>query len=116
LDKYLTEHQEITWRAMEEIYEAGLAKAIGVSNWTIPGLQSMLQYAKIKPAMNQVEIHPLLPNSELLEFCSAHDILLSAYSPLGKLSEGKRLSVIPELTQIVKQHGHTLAQVLIAWG
>jgi diketogulonate reductase-like aldo/keto reductase len=101
---------------MEELYESGLTKAIGVSNWTISGLKDLLQHAKIKPSVNQVEIHPYLPNSALLEYCKGEGIILAAYSPLGKLADGQRLSTVPELVKVVAQTGFSLAQILIAWG
>ena len=116
LDEYLTQHPEITWRAMEQLYDQGLAKSIGVSNWTISGLKELLKHAKVKPSVNQVEIHPFLPNTALLEYCSSQDIVLAAYSPLGKLKAGERLSAVPELSAVVERTGFTLAQILIAWG
>ena len=116
LDEYLTEHQEITWKAMEGLYEQGLAKSIGVSNWTISGLKELLKHAKVKPSANQVEVHPFLPNTALLNYCKSQDIILEAYTPLGKLSAGERLSAVPELLEIVDRTGFTMAQVLIAWG
>ncbi|KAG9812670.1 Aldo/keto reductase, partial [Aureobasidium melanogenum] len=58
----LTKNPEPTWRAMEEIYASGKAKAIGVSNWTIDGLKQLMTFAKVKPTVNQIEIHPFLPN------------------------------------------------------
>jgi diketogulonate reductase-like aldo/keto reductase len=116
LDEYLTQHSEITWKAMEELYDRGLARSIGVSNWTISGLKELLKHAKTKPSVNQVEIHPFLPNIKLLEYCTSQDILLEAYSPLGKLAAGERLSAVPELAAVVQRTGFTLAQILIAWG
>lgn len=56
IKKELTENHEPTWRAMEELHAAGKAKAIGVSNWTIPQLKKMLSFAKVKPAVNQIEV------------------------------------------------------------
>jgi diketogulonate reductase-like aldo/keto reductase len=57
--------REETWKAMEEIYKSGKAKAIGVSNYTISHLEEMKKYAKIMPAVNQVEFHPFLFQEEL---------------------------------------------------
>lgn len=105
---------------MEKLYEEGKAKAIGVSNWTIEGLKQLLKFAKVKPHVNQIEIHPFLPNEELIQYCFKHDILPEAYSPLGSQNQvpttGERVSENPTLNEIAKKGGNTLAQVLIAWG
>ena len=104
---------------MEEIYESGKARAIGVSNWTIPGLKKLLSFAKVKPAVNQIEIHPFLPNEELVRFCLDNDILPAAYSPLGSQdqvpSTGEKVRTDPTLNEVATRSGNTLAQVLLAW-
>jgi len=74
----------------------------------------MLQYAEIPPAINQVEIQPFFPNTVLIDFCFSHNILPSAYSPLGKI--GTKVSGSKELTALAEKKNATLAQVLIAWG
>lgn len=116
----LTENPEPTWRAMEEIYETGRARAIGVSNWTVPGLQKLLSFAKVKPAVNQIEIHPFLPNTELVEYCFKNDIMPAAYSPLGSQNQvpstGEKVRTNPTLNEVAERSGNTLAQVLLAWG
>ena len=105
---------------MEKLYKSGKTRSIGVSNWTIPGLEALLKYAEVKPAINQVEIHPFLPNNELIKYCVSHDILPVAYSPLGSQEQvpttGEKVSTDPELNAIAKTKGVTLAQLLIAWG
>lgn len=105
---------------MEKAYKAGKARAIGVSNWTISGLEEMLKYAEVKPAINQVEIHPFLPNNELIAYCISHDILPVAYSPLGSQhqvpSTGEKVTTNAELNALAQAKGVTLAQILIAWG
>ncbi|KAI1972542.1 Glycerol 2-dehydrogenase (NADP(+)) [Ophidiomyces ophidiicola] len=116
----LTKNPEPTWRGMEAVYNAGKAKAIGLSNFTIPGIKQVLSFAKIPPHANQIEIHPFLPNTELVNFCFSHGILPQAYSPLGSQNQvpstGEKVATDPTLNAIAKQGGHTLAQVLIAWG
>jgi len=120
IKRQLTESPQPTWRAMEELYQAGQAKAIGVSNWTVQGLEGLLAHAKVKPAVNQIEIHPFLPNDELVQYCFAHDIMPAAYSPLGSQNQvpstGEKVNTNPTLNQIADKGGNTLAQVLIAWG
>jgi len=103
--------REETWKAMEEIYQSGKAKAIGVSNYTIEHLEEMKNYAKILPAVNQVEFHPFLYQRDLLDYCWQNDIVLEAYSPLahGKKLEDERI------TAIAMKYGKSNAQVLIRW-
>lgn len=79
--------QSETWRQMEEVYKAGKVRAIGVANWSIPYLEELKKKWTVVPAVNQVELHPFLPQHALKEWCNKHGILLEAYSPLG--SEGK---------------------------
>ena len=72
-----------TWRAFEEIYKSGKAKAIGVSNFNINHLEALFETAKIKPMVNQIEIHPGHSQPELVNFCKQHDLLVEAWSPIG---------------------------------
>lgn len=116
----LTKNPKPTWQAMESLYESGKAKAIGVSNWTVAGLKDMLSWAKVKPAVNQIEIHPFLPNDELVKYCFDNGIMPAAYSPLGSQNQvpttGEKVNTNPTLNRIAEKGGNTLAQVLIAWG
>jgi len=118
--KDLTENLEPSWRAVEEIYRSGKAKAVGVSNWTIEGLKKLLSYAEVKPMVNQIEIHPFLPNEDLVKFCLEHDILPEAYSPLGSQNQvpttGETVRSNKTLNEVAQRSGHDLAQVLLAWG
>lgn len=112
-----------TWRQMEEIKKNGMAKHIGVSNFSIKKLQDLISKATLKPEMNQVEMHPLLQQDKLLEFCKKEDILMTAYSPLGsgdrssqmKAESEPNLMDIPEIMQIAKKHNALASQILIAW-
>lgn len=72
---------------MEEVYKTGKARAIGVANWSVPYLEALSKSWNIVPAVNQVELHPFLPQHELKRWCKEKGILLEAYSPLG--SSGK---------------------------
>lgn len=72
-----------TWRAFEEIYKSGKAKAIGVSNFNINHLKALFETAEIKPMVNQIEIHPGHSQPELVDFCRQNDLLVEAWSPLG---------------------------------
>ncbi|KAK0718546.1 NADP-dependent oxidoreductase domain-containing protein [Lasiosphaeria miniovina] len=120
INRALTANPEPTWRAMEALVDAGLARSIGVSNWTIPGLQQLLAFARIPPAVNQIEIHPFLPNAALVNFCVAHGIVPAAYSPLGSQNQvpstGETVRQNAALNAVAQRSGHNLAQVLLAWG
>lgn len=103
--------REETWKAMEEIYKSGKAKAIGVSNYTITHLEEMKKYAKILPAVNQVEFHPFLYQEELLNYCKESNITLEAHSPFAehKLSENEKVN------NIAKKYGKSNSQILLRW-
>ena len=105
---------------MEALYYSGKARAIGVSNFTIPCLERLLSFSSVLPAVNQVEIHPFLPNQELLDYCNARNILPVAYSPLGSQNQvphtDEKVSENKSLNEVARRSGHTLAQTLIAWG
>ena len=103
--------REDTWKAMEEIYKSGKAKAIGVSNYTIKHLEDMKKYAKIPPVVNQVEFHPFLYQKELLEYCRENNIALEAYRPL---TQGKKMDD-ETISEIAKNYNKTNAQVLLCW-
>ena len=110
-----------TWEAMEELVSLGLVKAIGVANFTTPMIIDLLSYAKIKPAVNQIELHPYLQQTELIEFCQHNDIVVTAYSPLGSAasSREKGMPVILEDSTIVdlaKKHNKSPAQIILRWG
>ena len=104
---------EDTWRQMETLVEKGLVRSIGVSNFNIARLQRILAIAKIPPAVNQVELHPILPQDKLLQFCKDNGIAVVAYSPLG----ANKLELIehPIVKQVAESEQLTPAQVLISW-
>ncbi|KAI9022069.1 NADP-dependent oxidoreductase domain-containing protein [Hyaloraphidium curvatum] len=105
-----------TWAAMESLVDAGLVRHVGVSNFTVPQLQELLGVARIKPAANQVERHPYLPQPDLLRFCRENGIHVTAYSPLGVgMSAVPCLLADPVVAVVAKKHGCTPAQVLINW-
>ncbi|KOC18133.1 hypothetical protein AFLA70_156g002041 [Aspergillus flavus AF70] len=102
-----------TWRQMEEVYKSGKVKAIGVANWSIPYLEELKKKWTVVPAVNQVELHPFLPQHVLKEWCDKHGILLEAYSPLG--SEGAPLMSDPVIQEIAKKNGVSAAMILISY-
>jgi aldehyde reductase len=103
-----------TWRAMESLVDHGKCRAIGLSDITLEGLLPIYESARIKPAVVQVEAHPYLPETELLEFCKQKGIVFLAFAPLG---HGLRPGPLedPVITAIAARVGKTPAQVLLAW-
>ncbi|GLA19292.1 hypothetical protein AnigIFM62618_006961 [Aspergillus niger] len=102
-----------TWRQMEEVYKAGMVKAVGLANWSIPYLEELRKTWTVVPAVNQVELHPFLPQHELREYCDKLGILLEAYSPLG--STGAPIMSDPEIQQIADKNGVSAATILISY-
>ena len=108
-----------TWEAMEELAHAGLVKAIGVANFTAPLLLDLFSYARIQPAVNQIEMHPYLQQTRLLDFCQRLGMVVTAYSPLarpGYEEMSARLVDEKVIHEIASAHGKTPAQVLLRWG
>ena len=103
-----------TWKAMESLVDHGRCRAIGLSDITLDGLLPLYESARIKPTVVQVESHPYLPETELLEFCKEKGIVLLAFVPLG---HGTRPGPLedPVITAIAARVGKTPAQVLLAW-
>jgi alcohol dehydrogenase (NADP+) len=103
-----------TWRAMEKLVDGGKCRAIGLSDIGLKQLIPIYESARIKPAVVQIESHPYLPETELLEFCKAKGIIFLAFAPLG---HGIRPGLLedPVILDIAKRIGKTPAQVLLAW-
>jgi alcohol dehydrogenase (NADP+) len=103
-----------TWRALESLVDHGKCRAIGLSDISLKQLLLIYESARVKPAAVQVEAHPYLPETELLEFCNEKGIVFLAFAPLG---HGMRPGVIedPVISAIAARVGMTPAQVLLAW-
>ncbi|KAK9475383.1 NADP-dependent oxidoreductase domain-containing protein [Dipodascopsis tothii] len=104
-----------TWAAMQELVAQKKVRAIGVCNFSTVNLEKLLAAptTTIVPAVNQVELHPYLPQRKLLEYCSAKGIVLTAYSPLG--STDAPLLAEPVIVDIAARLGKTPAQVALSW-
>ncbi|KAA0045173.1 aldo-keto reductase family 4 member C9-like [Cucumis melo var. makuwa] len=109
-----------TWKAMEELFDSGKARAIGVSNLSTKKLEDLLEVARVPPAVNQVECHPGWQQNKLREFCKSKGIHLSGYSPLGSRGstwlKGGDILENPILKEIAEELGKTPAQVALRWG
>ncbi|OQP43736.1 dehydrogenase [Niastella koreensis] len=103
-----------TWKAMEKLVDGGKCRAIGLADVTLEKLQFIYESARIKPAVVQVEAHPYLPETELLEFCKSKGIILLAFAPLGHGIKPGPLED-PVVLSIAARVGKTPAQVLLAW-
>jgi len=103
-----------TWRAMEDLMDQGSCRAIGLSDITLDGVVEIYESARIKPAVVEVESHPYLPETELLDFCKEKGIIFLAFAPLG---HGMKPGLLedPVITEISARIGKTPAQVLLAW-
>lgn len=116
LDLYLIhwpvkEHFQDTWKAMERLYEEGVIKAIGVSNFHAHHLQKLFTKANVKPTVNQVEFHPHLTQNDVKAFCEKEEIQMEAWSPMKK----GRLFDDPTIVEIAERHGKSPAQIILRW-
>ncbi|KAL6010878.1 hypothetical protein ACLOJK_001320 [Asimina triloba] len=106
-----------TWAAMEEIHKMGLARSIGVSNFTCKKLTDLLAHAKIPPAVNQVEMHPVWQQKKLRDFCAEKGIHVTAYSPLGAKEWGFDVVLGNALiNDIARAKGKGVGQIALKWG
>eukprot|EP00884_Botryococcus_braunii_P003136 jgi/Botrbrau1/12823/Bobra.20_1s0013.2 len=99
------------WETLEALQAEGKVRSIGVSNFGIPHLESMLKYAKVVPAVNQIELSPFLQRQELAKYCQTKGIVVEAYSPLCKAKKLKD----PTVMKVAERNKVTPAQVLIRW-
>ena len=101
-----------TWQTLVELQEAGLCRAIGVSNFTIPLLEALKTEINVIPVVNQVEFHPFLYQKKLLAYCRENKIQVEAYSPIvrGKFFKNDGLQ------KMANKYGKTPAQIMLAWG
>jgi diketogulonate reductase-like aldo/keto reductase len=106
---------EETWAAMEALVDEGLAGAIGLSDIDVDGVRRIVDTARIKPAVVEVESHPYHPQWELHEYGKSHGIILLAFASLGHALE-PRLLDDPLVVSLASRYGKTPAQVLLAWG
>lgn len=102
-----------TWKAFEVLYKQGRIKAIGVSNFSPQHLDELLEHATIVPAINQIELHPHLPQIELREYSKKHGIQIESWSPLG--GGNGTLLLEPIFTTIGQKYGKSPAQIVIRW-
>lgn len=99
------------WQLMEKIKKLGLAKSIGVSNYTVKQLETMKSYVSEMPVVNQIEMHIFLQQQDTRSYCKQNGIVVEAYSPLAH----GRVMNEPIIDEIAKKHGKSYAQILLRW-
>jgi len=109
------------YRGLETLLADGKVRAIGVSNFMVEHLTSLLDRCKVVPAVNQIEVHPYFAQREVQEFAGAHGILTQAWSPIGGITfyrDGSHGSTLddPVIGAIARAHGKSPAQVMLRWG
>ncbi len=100
-----------SWKAMEELYEAGKIRAIGISNFFPRHIEALLKTAKIVPMVNQIHLCPGDTEDETVDFSRKHNMILEAYSPLGT----GRIFDVPEMQELARKYQRSIAQVCIRW-
>lgn len=107
-DKYID-----TWKQMIELQSEGICKNLGVANCHQHHIESLLKETGVCPVIDQVEIHPLFTQKELISFCREHGIVCEAYTPLARLDD--RLTRLPMMKEISIRYGKTVAQIILRW-
>ncbi|PUZ53973.1 hypothetical protein GQ55_5G092500 [Panicum hallii var. hallii] len=117
-ENYIAPDIPATWGAMEKLYDAGKARAVGVSNFSSKKLGDLLAVARVPPAVDQVECHPGWQQTKLHNFCQSAGVHLTAYSPLGSPgTTWMNVNVLkePVIISIAEKLGKTPAQVALRW-
>ncbi|KAK5116625.1 hypothetical protein LTR62_007299 [Meristemomyces frigidus] len=106
-----------TWKAMQQCVKTGKTKAVGVSNFSISDMEELLPHENDIPiSCNQIEVHPWLPQNELVEFGKKHNIITTCYSPFaGQLPEGKSLLHDTKVVELAKKNDMDVGQLLGSW-
>ena len=120
---YIHEEYMATWRAMEQLYDQGLVRNIGVSNMTIPKLELLLRDARVKPVLNEMELHPSFQQGELYEYSRCHGMTVIGYCPLGSPSRPERDRTADDIDdlqmdavrEIAKAHNVHPAVICLKW-
>ena len=112
-DVILADTLKSVWQEMEALVQEGRVRAIGVCNFNIDTLRQLLPICSIRPAVNQVERHPMLPQWDLFDFCFNHGILLQAHSPLGQ--GNSEFLGHDTFTEVAKTNNLSPAQVVLQW-
>ncbi|MGN0628029.1 MAG: aldo/keto reductase [Oscillospiraceae bacterium] len=101
------------WRALEELYDSGKLRAIGISNFYPDRMVDIASFARIRPMVNQIEIHPHNQQSAAKEWNEKYGLQLEAWAPFGEGRGG--MFELPKLREISEKHGKTVAQIILRW-
>lgn len=104
-----------TWRALEKLYDEGLVRSIGLSNFRVHHIEPLLAKANVKPCVNQIEYHPGYMQRDVVEYCKAQGIQIEAWSPFGGQSPKGSIFQIPLLMEIAGKYGKSVAQLVLRW-
>lgn len=102
-----------TWKEMIKLKEEGYVKVLGVANCHQHHLEALEKATGVKPKINQVEVHPLFTQKPLLEYCKSQDIIVEAYTPIGRYDD--RLVRLPLLKQLEKKYNKSFVQIILRW-
>ncbi|KAI0396033.1 Aldo/keto reductase [Xylariaceae sp. FL0594] len=103
------------WRQMETVKEAGKARSIGVSNFEVEDLEIILEIAKTKPAINQIEFHPYTQKRDVVNFCRQHNIAVASFSALGALKQLAYSKVDSPYTELAEKYGVSPSLIGLRW-
>ncbi|KAI6677636.1 hypothetical protein NL676_038432 [Syzygium grande] len=112
---------EATWRGMEDLVSMGLVRSIGISNYSLLQTRECLAYSKIRPAVNQIELHPYFQRDSLVNFCQRHGVCVTAHTPLGGATANAimfgSVSCLDNsiLKGLAKKYRKTVAQIVLRW-
>ena len=102
-----------TWKEMENLYKKGLVRTLGVANCHEYHLKSIFNICRIRPIVNEIEIHPLMNQKKLINFCKTHNIKVIAYTPLGRFHEKLRNNKILKI--IAEKYNKSIPQIILRW-
>ncbi len=105
------ERNRETWRAFEKLYQDGRIRAIGVSNFRPRHLENLFGHSDIAPMVDQIEIHPGMPQDDMIAYCRAHNMVVEGWSPMAT----GRIFSVPEVQELAKKYDRTVAQVVLRW-
>jgi diketogulonate reductase-like aldo/keto reductase len=101
-----------TWKAFEKLYEDKRTRAIGVANFLPHHLEPLLAECHVPPMVDQIQLHPRLPQLDTRRYCETHDIIVESYSPLMR---AKKLLQEPVITDLAEKYGRDPAQIVLRW-
>lgn len=105
------EAMQETWRACEELYEAGKIRAIGISNFMPHHIEALMETAKIKPMVNQLKLCPGITQDEAVDYCKKNDIVVEAYSPFGT----GVIFASPVMKSLAEKYNKSIGQICLRW-